>query len=349
MNRRNNHLIFNPIPWHQAAFDIGQQGNFNQLIRATGSYDAINDLRSNIYEETIEDALIPREIREEIDRMLIRELNHAVNQYSPYQVDLAPDNFEEVMNDNQPFDVLKSFISRDVRIPIQQLAFTADQERTLKHYLDIWKNRRRAEQNLAMAGVHDRPRYNILLYPVGRVNTRVLWHMLTVIPIFKGRHLQQIYPKMNALIRKVRRIGEAFNTSFTIDNVRCFIYQRPYSPSQVFMRDNNLLTLSASLVSPIFQGANGWQPWVANLTRWFGNVERRRQVLTDDEIMQQFQIEINVDQTSYLRANEVFNMLESIYRNKGDVLRSYIFVVDIGMSSDLVRVNPPPNLAQFRV
>jgi hypothetical protein len=115
------------------------------------------------------------------------------------------------------------------------------------------------------------------------------------------------------------------------------------------MRNNSLLTLSASLVSPTFNGQNTWQAWVANLTRWFDSVERRREVLTDDEIMQQFQIEINVDQTSYLRANDIFKMIESIYRNKGDVLKSYIFVVDIGMSSDLIRVNPAPNLDQFRV
>jgi hypothetical protein len=349
INRQNNHLIYNPIPWHQAAYDIGLDANFGHLINATGSYHALDNLKEDIYRSSIEDALIPQEIREEIDKMLIRELNNALNQHTAYTLDLDNDEFEDIIESNNSLDKIKQYISQKERIPVHQLAFTLAQERVLNHYIDIWKNRRRDEQNLAMAGVIDRPRYNILMFPIGRVNTRVFWHMLTVIPVFKGRHLTQLFPKTSALIRKVTRIGEAFNQSFLIESVKFFLYQRPYSPSQVFMRNNSLLTLSASLVSPTFNGQNTWQPWVANLTRWFDSVERRREVLTDDEIMQQFQIEINVDQTSYLRANDIFKMIESIYRNKGDVLKSYIFVVDIGMSSDLIRVNPAPNLDQFRV
>jgi hypothetical protein len=346
INRNNNHVIFNPIPWYSAAFNIQNQPNFNQILNATGSYGALNDLREDLYSSTIEDELIPQEIRDQIDLMIIREMNQTIDQNTPYSANFTTIELDEILSSQNPIENIKAILRDDNNL--LNVDFSDNTEQILTHYINIWRNRRRDEQNLAIVGLQDRPRFNILLFPIGRIGTRAMWHMLVSIPIFKGRHLISLFGKVTALLRKTERIGLAFNNSFQINTVKFFLYQRPYTPSQVFMQHNTLLTLSASLVSPTFASEVAWQSWLFNLTRWFNTVDRRREVLSDEEIMQQFQIEINVDQTSYLRSNEIFNMIESIYRNRGDVLRSYIFVVDVGMSSDLTRTMPAPPLEQFR-
>jgi hypothetical protein len=358
---QNNNFRYEPsLPWHNR---IQNRRDFDRLLSMTGSYDALDELSADIYMSSIEDVLIPQEIRDNIDRMITRELNEVVDReftrdghrnYVP--VNMSVDDVHHLMlrnNTNQPrapddfIAKLRRYIARTFHINFNQTAFVLNVADELKHYFEIYSNRREQEFNMANAGEIDRPRYNIMQFGINRtIDNRIVWHMLVNIPIFNARHITQLRNKVNALVAKVTEVGTAFNRTFRIDKLQFFLYQRPYSPKQVFGA-NTLLTLSASMISPKFylDPSRNWNDWIQRLSDWF-NINGPD--IPEDEFRRQFNIEINVDPASYVRLDELYNMLESIYRNIGRITRSYIFVVDLELSSSLNKNVPSPDLERFR-
>ena len=342
--------MFNAIPWHARVDQITQRRNFTNLVNSTRSYNAIQDNLSNIYDANIEDDLLPDEIKRNIDMILMSELNAGIDrefnragegQYTPVNLDI--DDYQQLMHDTQndrprtPDDFihrLKDYISRVFGIHYIQTAFVDTIQNILKHIFEINSRRRQIEMANALIASIDRPRYNINMFPVNlnMSNNKLEWHVLMSIPVFLPRHLFEIKDKVFRSIMEFQRIGLAVNSTFALESIQFYIYQRPYNSTQIFSV-RNLLTISASLRSPLFYvfPDRDWKRWLDDLSMWF---RLNGDNISEQDFMQQFNLEINVDHTSYVRLRELFEMMESIYRGAGNH-HSYIFVVDIGMSANI--------------
>ena len=354
LNRTNNAVVFNAIPWHLRNQNIAHRRNLNELLNSTRSYNAIREELPLLYEDNIEDVDMPREIRENIDHVIAREMSASLDrslsrggyqQYVPVNLSSADlrtlmlDDNDEERTSNEFIDQFNEYLNRTFGHRVNLDAQTTD---IIKHYYTVFKNRRRQElENSIMAGIN-RPRYNIMLFPLGTgPDNRFEWHMLFSVPIFNVRHLIELRHKVFEMYMAIIRTGSAANTTFSVDTMKFYIYQRPYSSSQIFHM-NNLLTVSASLVSPTFPAQPDvvWQRWIDDLSEWF---RINGQHINQDDFNQQFAIEINVDQRSYVRLNELFDMMQALFRDNPNRPHSNIFVVDIGMSSSIL---PPSSRLQ---
>jgi hypothetical protein len=353
VNHRTGAVIYNAIPWHRRNHEIQYRRNFTELLNSTRSYNVLNDRLEDIYQNEIEDIDLPREIRENIDLILSRDFNALLDReltrssntrFTPVNLtidslrNLFEDENEDPRSPDDFYDEFKNYIKRTFNVSDADIRFSANLIDVLKHYYEIYSSRRQRELSESIMANVERSRYNIMMFPVGlnfRTN-KVEWHLLCSVPLFNARHIIELQTKVHNTVMRILQFGSEMNRSFKIDTLKFYIYQRPYSPSQIF-KMNNLLTLSASLVSPTFQfePTNIWNFWVDNLSNWF---RVNGADISSEDFVEQFSLEINIDHTSYLRLDELFAMLETIYR-EGISKRphSYIFVIDVGMSAN---VNP---------
>ncbi|MGL6119012.1 MAG: hypothetical protein ACRC0V_00765 [Fusobacteriaceae bacterium] len=346
-----NNAVFNALPFHLQTTEAQSQPFFMEKVKNSKIYPEMKDNLSLVYSKVVDTSENNEDINMYNKSLQINQMNDKINEILSGSPELLPitidvDDLTQIMRNEDGSDKsgqeflssLKDYISLYKGVEPARIKFKSKESKQLRYWYNIFKAQYAEEMEVANQSVEEigRSRYNIKQFPlyISTINDQEFleWIILSAIPLVNKRQMHNLPETTQRLINGIRKLGIHYKSTFHVVAISFFIYKRPFNLNQNFDL-NKLLTSSASLVSPIFASGNFSmaKKWVQKLSKWYDD---NGENITDNQFREQFYLDISTKDKSYIRNEELFQMMEKLYRNES-INSSFIFVISMHVKCNL--------------